>query len=558
MKVTGESTWIASGRDRHLAAWVHGPQAEPRGLAVIVPPVGRSLAVTYRTLRVLAIRLAEAGFVAVRFEFSGTGDSSAGRGPGTEQDWRDDLEAVLGWSRATWPDAPTVLGVGFELGATFLANSSDPRWGPRLVWDPVSPRKYLRQGSMLRRLSVDGVPRSEGVEHPGFWFSPERVAELNSLRPVEAPAWEPRSTGELPAEREAIYRIDSSPEEGRLLHESPSMAARVPVDRIRYIVEAASELVPGPGGFSADRFVPDRVAHLSGDNGRPLVEEMIEAEDGTLGILTAPLRAEPGDSQRAALLLAGASEPKDGPTGLWTPLSQTLASRGVVAFRAERAGCGDLGDPEALADPNPHSLDIVESARGAAAWLAERTERRVTGIGLCSGAWAQLRAAEIGGFERIVAINNIAWRSDLDFHRRIYEEGLLEVTPEGQQLREDMPETGNLSAATRWKNAAVNRAKNLIKSHAPYSVWRRLGQRGVVDFPEGMLKDVPPTTEVVLVFSAQDHDDLRHSRLDEGIHSVKRHRPDSISTVMLAGLDHSLLSLDSRETATTYFQDITW
>lgn len=507
----------------------------------------------------MAIRLAEAGFIAVRFGFSGTGDSPAGRNPGGQREWQEDLDAVLEWCLETWPESPSVVGIGLELGGTFLGNSSDDRWTSRLLWDPVSPRRYLRQGSMLRRLSVDGTPPAEGTEHPGYWFAPERVAELNSLKPADAPAWE-----DVPAESRAtaaagsVYRIDSTSEESRLLHDSPSMAARVPVDRIRHIVAAATSVTSGAEEFLPGVFVPNQVVRISGENGRPLLEEMVDTEDGILGILTTPLHTEPEDSQRAALLLSGASEPKDGPTGMWTPLSQTLASRGVSVFRAERAGCGDLADPEDRADPNPHSAEIVESGRRAADWLAERTERPVTGIGLCSGAWVHLRAAEAGRFERIFAINNIAWRSDLAFHQRIYDEGLLEITPEGQQLRDETPDAANLSASSRWKNTVGERAKSMVKSHAPYSVWRLLGRRGVVDFPEGMLKDVPETTEVVLVFSAKDQEDLHHSRLDEGIHAVKRRRPDSVSAVMLNGLDHSLLSLESREAATEYFRDVAW
>src|ERR1700728_2476490 len=74
---------------RPLFGWVHLPQDnQARGAVVLCPPLARELTSTQVTFRLLAERLADAGLLAVRFDYEGTGDSAGGdRDPGRAESW---------------------------------------------------------------------------------------------------------------------------------------------------------------------------------------------------------------------------------------------------------------------------------------------------------------------------------------------------------------------------------------------------------------------------------------------------------------------------------------
>lgn len=566
MKPTGEPTWIPSA-ERRLAATVHGPvSGAARGVIVLVGPVGRDRAVTYRGLRFLAARAAEAGFIAVRFDLSGTGESSPATGiedpqAPTSRQWSEDLDAVLDWCQRTW-GVRRVAGIGLLLGGALLGAAEDPRWSVRLLWDQTAGKRFLRQGAMLRMMSVPGRPRTDGVEHPGAWYPPARAAEIAALTRVNAPVEAD------PAASSLMLRVDSGEEEARSFHGVASLLSQVPTARIGKIlrlIEAHEDRLDLPAG----EFRPEPEAEFTGPGGRRLIERIVASEDGLYGTLTQPAPAEParaevddaagsaaeaaadsvaaGEEARPVLLVAAASEPKDGPTGLWVHAARVLAEQGATVLRPERPGCGELADTMAQHEANPHTAQIVAAVQNAARWLTGQTGRPVLGVGLCSGAWAVLSAAEEPLFDEVLAVNNLAWRTDLDFHARLYDEGLLNILPEAEELKVVEPEPqepvkpGRLDLAHR-RTQAKDALRRFLQGPAPYGWWRWIGSRGLADVPEILLRRVAPDTRVEVIFGQEDWPRFEQYRGPEGVRRVDRVRPAPARVASEPALDHSLLS----------------
>ena len=129
------------GARQQLLGALHRPQRlRPRSTGVLLcNPFGEEASRAHRTYRVLATQLERAGYPAMRFDYSGTGDSLGDSSAATVDAWINDvfiaaerLRAVSGVTR--------IAAVGLRLGAT-LAMLASARGGLRLrhllLWDPV-------------------------------------------------------------------------------------------------------------------------------------------------------------------------------------------------------------------------------------------------------------------------------------------------------------------------------------------------------------------------------------------------------------------------------------
>ena len=81
---------------RPLYGWVSRPAGGlARGGAILCPPMGEEGRAAHRTFRRLAEELAEAGNVALRFDYDGTGDSAGLQDdPDRVPAWQDSIEAA--------------------------------------------------------------------------------------------------------------------------------------------------------------------------------------------------------------------------------------------------------------------------------------------------------------------------------------------------------------------------------------------------------------------------------------------------------------------------------
>lgn len=125
------------------------PRLQARSVAVLLcNPFGEEAARAHRAYRVMARRLEDAGYAAMRFDFSGTGDSSGDIADFGLDHWIEDIAAAAEALRRDSGVSRIVL-VGLRLGAT-LASVCLQRGRLRaahvLLWDPVvDGAQYLRE-----------------------------------------------------------------------------------------------------------------------------------------------------------------------------------------------------------------------------------------------------------------------------------------------------------------------------------------------------------------------------------------------------------------------------
>lgn len=136
---------------------------------LILNPGGWELLRAYRTLRTLADRLAAAGFDVLRFDYTGTGDSSGGPEDASVEQWTTDvqdaaeeLRSVAGVTRVRMVG----LRIGSRIGLEALA--LEPRLADRVVlWDPAALEPPVDEDTpslatppdVLRGLRANSLPR---------------------------------------------------------------------------------------------------------------------------------------------------------------------------------------------------------------------------------------------------------------------------------------------------------------------------------------------------------------------------------------------------------------
>ncbi|MBQ1443533.1 MAG: hypothetical protein IIZ13_06745 [Renibacterium sp.] len=529
MAELGEASWIMSG-NRPLHGWVHRPTGSAvKGAVVIAPPLAREQVISYRSLRVLAIMLAQQGWVAIRFGWTGTGESA----PMPESAdpvalWHQDLQAVVGLAERI-VEPGKVHALGLRVGAALLA-SAPLDLGKRLLWEPVGGRMFLRQQSMLRAMSLPEdpvVPQDAGVEVNGALFLPHQASALSAVpNPAKAPP------GTLPPGTEISVETDVN--RSRKVHSVASIHAEVPTESLQRLIDS----FPESGRPVLQRpWAPVRAITLAAPAGRRIVEELVEVGPDRLpGVYSRPLGSSSG-TEAAAFFVAASAEPKDGVTALWVEAARNLAARGVPALRAERRGCGDLGVPEALMDPNPYTLEAIEDTENTAAWLHAKTGGSVTGIGLCVGAWLVSMASEHAPIDRVVMFNNVAWRSDADYFRRAFDEWNIADDP--------VDVLSSAARDQRHRASLKSTVKELLRAKAPYPLWLTLGRHSIANTPEVLMDIGSRQSELRLYFGPVDHQHFISERGPAGLRNLQRsgrvvtHHAEPV-------LDHSLMGHAAR------------
>lgn len=182
---------------RRLLGTLHAPaRPRPRPAGVLLcNPFGEEASRTHRTYRVLATTIERAGYAAMRFDYSGTGDSSGEAEDATIEAWVADVATAAAELQST-SATRRVVAAGVRLGAT-LAALATVRTGVRLrhliLWDPVvDGRAYLAELAAKHRtymrtesegwqdslqISDEGFP----VEALGTPISPALTRQLASI-----------------------------------------------------------------------------------------------------------------------------------------------------------------------------------------------------------------------------------------------------------------------------------------------------------------------------------------------------------------------------------------
>jgi alpha/beta superfamily hydrolase len=389
-----------------LASWLHLPQSGTvRSCAVVIcPPMGFEYTHSHRSLRHLAEAFAEKGFLAVRFDYHGCGNSPGDAFSAHQlRTWVADIRAVV--REATLlAGSDAVAVVGLRLGALLSALAATEIDIDYLIaWSPVvSGRRYIREQQAIAAVGAGEEPAGQGyIEGGGFVLSDEMVAELKKVD-LSALRYRVRRAAlvverdDLPqenglAETLKTHGIDTTvnrpPGYAGMMAEPQDTA--VPREAIDGIIEWLSERAPTQRlALNADLLESrTSVTSFAWEGDGSITEELcwVDAPVPIFGVLTTPTGAKPG---RPLFILANAGSVHHvGPNRLYVELSRQLARHGFPSFRFDLRNLGDSARGSPAEENHPYPVTAIDDVEAALRWLTQlRGFNAVVVGGLCSGA----------------------------------------------------------------------------------------------------------------------------------------------------------------------------
>ena len=455
---------IYFGREeRPLFGWLHrpSPDASPTLAVVLCNPFGHEALAAHRSLRVLAERLAAAGLIALRFDYSGTGNS-AGEATdlGNPAPWDDDVHRALECLADQAPGARAAL-VGLRLGALLAlraAEQGEPLAAAVLIAPPRSGRQYLRELRAVQGATAAAADTAgPGDEALGFPITAgiRQLIEGLDLNGSGLPALErlylidrddlPLGTSSLDvlAARASASEVTRLPGVRALLldpHES-----EVPEEILTQTVHWLTTLARRTRLAASETPAPTASGTRSSARVATGLHEsavFLDEDRRLFGILT-----RHGDSARPAssafVLVSSGANPTPGPNRLYVSLARRLAAEGHTVLRFDVGGLGD-------SRPEPGAPEHVVYARGASAdlhsavtYLRERGCKDVRAGGICSGGYHALKALDAG-----VDLDGITLINPLTFN---YVEGMPMSHRPHAAIGEANRYRGSLRSLAAWR-----------------------------------------------------------------------------------------------------------
>jgi alpha-beta hydrolase superfamily lysophospholipase len=539
--------------EHQLFAWLHPPAVQvPASVGVVIcKPFGYEALCAHRSVRAFAETAAGLGVPALRFDYSGTGDS-ADMSPGTDQleVWlRDVAAAVSALRRHTGVERVCLLG--FRLGALLstLAAARGAAVDALILVAPVlSGRRYLRElrtTELAAALAVaapdagtadDVQATSAGsMEINGYPLSAATIAQLSQIdltTLAERPAGDILviDRSDLPLAcgwTEMLTRLGvrthylALPGFAEMAMRAPHLAM-VPRAMLAATRDWLSRLQSGaPAGATVrdesrpGNSAPPRPAAVlplprNGDTSDVPASERpvwLASEPNLFGIVTEPA---PSEMRRGAvILLNSGADHHIGASRMHVSLARRWARHGYVVLRMDLAGVGDSETRPGRPDGDVFPPAALEDVRGAIDFV-----RRHYGLpdlalgGLCSAAYHALRAAVAGmPVNRILMVNpqSFSWKEGMG----LGDLKLADVVRELPAYRERefwkrlLRRQINLRAAARVVRVHVHRVRIGVES-AVRDAARRLHIRLPRDLGWELGEITARGVSVVLVFAGGD------------------------------------------------------
>jgi pimeloyl-ACP methyl ester carboxylesterase len=401
-----ESLWFGSA-DRPLFGRLTTPLGElTNGGILLSPPIGRESRLARRALRTLAIELAVDGYVSLRFDHFGTGDSSGSiDDEGFDRAWLEGVTQGVALLRSL--GIASVSAVGMRMGATIVAtaaSSGDLGLSSFALWDPCeSGRAYARELGALGALRRDAqaVGLGESMKMLEYPLSDEVARHIGGFTLIE-PAARPMAERIMVVTRddrtvsgEFRSRWDGNHVEWATTSEQgPLLETELPDS-----VQPASTIAKIRAWLTADESLPSPFSHpspsldavVNGSNAAAVRERVVElGHRNMFGIVAEPV----GDVHGPLVVMVnGINEDHVGPARLWVDFSRRWAGLGLRCVRFDFSELGESpwlpGQPERPVFDWTQRFDISEAVR---ALIPESPEDSIF-VGLCSGAQVALEAA---------------------------------------------------------------------------------------------------------------------------------------------------------------------
>lgn len=531
-------TWLDSSTGPLWAA-VHLPvDGTARAVAVLASSVGLEGVTLHRSMYRLGHELARRGVVAIRFAWTGDGDSgSLAPDADLPATWQANLRDVIGLGRSIAPGVPVHV-IGVRLGASIDPGVEVEGW--HLI-EPVDGRTFVRAHAMLRKMGtpVEVMPTDAGVELNGALWTPDQAKAVRKLKPVG-------TSGGTP-----VTRVELSPKQQETFFSVAPQLAEVPLEPLIALASqiAADAVDPVPAHFSPVR------SHTLEVDGCTIVEELTAIGPHQLpAVVTRP---QAGDPVNAVVFAAPGAEPRSAPIGLFATLARRASAQGSVAIRADRRGLGELASVEELHAPDVYTEGAVDDVLVVAdAAHAMAPGRPVIAVGPCIGAWLYLKGAPRGPFTRIIAFDSLAWDLDPDAYSWVPD--TFELAYGGKKFASSLrtpPSMTEMSTRERLARVAFTRAKrtaavvlSVLVQHCPRWVWAQLASRQIVQDPMPMLEALPDDVDVDFHFGPIAAAAFERTR---GVQSAvaARNAGKRITLTRWESFDHSIFAHRARETA---------
>ncbi|MCU1675316.1 MAG: alpha/beta hydrolase [Frankiales bacterium] len=394
-------------QERRLFGWVHPPPAAARGGVLLCPPVGKEYQSSYYSLRLLAEDLAGRGFLVLRFDYDGTGDSDgASTDGGRVPAWTGSVASAVELLRQT---GVTHVGVvGLRIGA-LLARSVGAGVDSLVLWDPVpSGRAFLREQRALSAMTMTSSPPDDGsLEAPWAVYSAETVADLTALAPASTAPTDilvlERDDRRLSDRARAGLAVDGAQWDVVTGHQALMDESLVPRAAVRRVADWLDERLPRTGTVAVlPRAAEPTTVH--DDSGRPVTEQTVQAGTaGLMGILTSTDRS----AGPVVILIGGHVDHHIGPARLWVDLARRWAADGARVLRLDLSGIGDSGVRPGQEPQKPYAAEGADDLCQIAGAISPDDPSDVVLVGFCSGAYAVIEAGVRLRPRSVVTVNYI-------------------------------------------------------------------------------------------------------------------------------------------------------
>ncbi|HEY1935350.1 MAG TPA: alpha/beta hydrolase family protein [Acetobacteraceae bacterium] len=394
--------------------------------AVICGPLSDEALNSYRPLAFLAERLAAEGMPTLRLAYYGSGDSAGDDDePNRFDQWLGSIRAGVAWLQEHCGVGAVTL-IGHRVGASLAARAAGDidAVDSLVLLAPSGGRQFLHELTLGARIAQRVWQTSHRVDD-GAWFEAHGLridkATRNALSALDlrklpaAPAAHAlvleqagrSSAAHVVAALQASGTAVTCPACGEVaLLQRDSFEAQVPHNAWDSVAQWMRSL-PVPQVAGGITPIDDAVLHIGPAHETPI---RFGTDTSLFGILTTPDRSS-GDAP-AVLLVNTSANPRWGNARVSVDIARALASEGVPSLRMDAAGMGDAALPSGELG-KPYSAALTEDIRHGVAVLAQRTQRPVVVLGVCSGAYHALQAAcrddSVAGLI-LVNLQRFAWR----------------------------------------------------------------------------------------------------------------------------------------------------
>lgn len=451
-----QAFWLQGPAAQQCFAWLHQPRRSTikRVGILIVGPIGPEYMHSHRSIRYLADELAAHGFVSLRYDPLGMGNSSHDLGDDAIADgWQETLVAAKRFFQDVL-NIPDIIVLSLRSGALlageFMAAHSVKG---AIFWYP-----YLKGSAFVRDLQIiDSMLHMQAaagfIEAGGYPLYPATQARLET---VDLLAMQVRGLQQAliinNAAQPPSKKLQQSLSEQGVVVTQQNLSGLERMMKQSEITEVPEDNVAAILAWLQSTFAEEQEHVIFANTDDNMLDDenfceralTITTERPMFGVITEP--TTPDYAKPLLVFINGGSGHHVGPNRLYVDICRRLAGNGISSVRLDLSNLGDSAQDIAPDSHNPYALTAAEDVTAALASLRVNTNyHKFVLSGLCSGAHNSFQAVlhkPSLGVREIILINPLAfyWR-----------QGDSLLAPEDSQHEADAAHySGNVRSLRKW------------------------------------------------------------------------------------------------------------